>query len=206
MGLLDSPWLGGAVAGGLNFLGQTSANDANRDIARDQMQFQERMSNTAYQRSMADMRKAGLNPILAYSQGGASSPSGASANMQNAVGPAVSSALDAMRGREEVKNLQATNEKIRSDTTLNHALALSAKRDAILKTNSAVVAAAQAKNLAAQLPGLLMESKYGRNEFGLATRVGDQVGRHSHSALQALRDYLSPPTISYAQPKFTFEK
>lgn len=57
-------------------------NEANSAQAATQMAFQERMSNTAYQRATSDMAAAGLNPMLAYSQGGASAPSGASAQMQ----------------------------------------------------------------------------------------------------------------------------
>lgn len=57
-------------------------------ISRD---YQERLSNSAYQRAMTDMRTAGLNPILAYAQGGASTPSAASAAGSQASGTAASS-------------------------------------------------------------------------------------------------------------------
>lgn len=82
---LAIPAIAGIAEAGIGFLGQRSANTANAKQAAAQMDFQERMSNTSYQRAVADMKAAGLNPGLAYQQGGASTPGGSQATMQNAL-------------------------------------------------------------------------------------------------------------------------
>lgn len=75
--------IGTALAGGItNALSQGKTNQANEDMANNQMNFQREMSDTAHQREVKDLRKAGLNPYLTSTGQGASTPSGASANLQ----------------------------------------------------------------------------------------------------------------------------
>lgn len=91
---------GGTLAG--NLIG----NAMQRHSAREQMRFQERMSNTAYQRMVRDMRKAGINPILGFGSGGASTPQGAQAQIGNPFEGVVSSASEANRYAIELRDIQ----------------------------------------------------------------------------------------------------
>lgn len=105
------PWsaLGAAGIGAVgDLLGQSSANAANWRIAKEQMKFQERMSSSAYQRAVADLKAAGLNPALAYGQGGASSPQGASARMESVTGGRLSERLvGAALAKSQIENIRA---------------------------------------------------------------------------------------------------
>lgn len=85
----------GAIQQGIyNHIEQNAAMNYNSAEALANRNFQERMSNTSYQRAVEDMRKAGLNPILAYANGGASTPGGSGATITGAsMGMPSSSAL-----------------------------------------------------------------------------------------------------------------
>ena len=116
---------------------QREANKANVDLAREQMSFsgaqaqremdfQERMSNTSYQRSVADMKAAGINPMMAIGNGGASTPSGAMGAgsapsveaVPSVVSNSLSSAVDVLRSYADVRKALADADSSRADANL----------------------------------------------------------------------------------------
>jgi hypothetical protein len=111
MGILDKAigFLGGGVTGGsllsgaLSMLGTRSTNRAQEQLARQQMAFQSGQTGTEYQRAVEDMRKAGLNPMLATKLGGASSATGAMAQLKDPT----ASAREAMLIDAQIRNLDA---------------------------------------------------------------------------------------------------
>lgn len=111
------PLIAAGIAGGAALLGRRSANKANRREAQKNRAFQERMRNTEWQSAVADMEKAGINPALAYSQGGASSPSGSvAAKQESAAGEGVSSALAVKTATEQFNLLRAQTAAARAQS------------------------------------------------------------------------------------------
>ena len=118
--------LGGLAGAGATIYAAERANQTNKEIAKRQMQFQADMSNTAHQRQVADMRMAGLNPMLSAMQGGASTPQGAGFAAEN---PAqqLSSTASEMMERMRQKAVDKSNmsvdrhaeRKMNSEVSLN---------------------------------------------------------------------------------------
>lgn len=116
------PFLGPAadLVGG--FLGSSAQKKANKAAVREAEKardWEERMSNTSWQRGVQDMKAAGLNPMLAFSQGGASTPSTTAANVipEDAAARGVSSAGSKAMLALQAEQMQAQTSNIKAQTT-----------------------------------------------------------------------------------------
>ena len=182
------------ITAGAGLLGGLFRNKQGEQASAKQIAFQREMSDTSYQRGMSDMKKAGLNPILAGKFGGASTPTGSTYNPENV---ATSSAQVAMQSAN-VKQLMDQNRitKSNADFAEKTGLDISNAPNPIkyaYSASHAIQEAQRKKKLAENMQNLIkLPNKKGFSSNIPINKKPYGKAKVGYESMQPLLDFITP--------------
>lgn len=186
------------ITGGLGLASSIWASNESSKQAQRQMDFSERMANTAHQREVEDLKKAGLNPILS-ANAGAASPSGAQGSVfdpSENIRSGVSTAIDAQRAKAQIANIESDTVNKGLQSALIAAQTLSTASDMKLKgaqmTRIYKLLDPEAKNL-----GLQNEINQIKRDWETTNQWRDLIS----SGASVARDLMPTSLLKHLGPK-----